>query len=157
MYEAILLSVFNVSKLVKEMKTMIPDLTAMSENIMKIRKKAYEKIKKVRKINNNLNFLKVSKKWIIILTCLNSVSSHLRSNHLRSNHPRSHNKNLFGLLIKVINLSLEELKIIAKFRKVKDKKYKPKDELMEILSEPEPKISTEKIKKNLMNSEISQK
>ena len=62
MYEAILLSVFNVSKLVKEMKTMIPDLTAMFENIMKIRKKAYEKIKKVKKINNNLNFLKVSKK-----------------------------------------------------------------------------------------------
>ena len=85
------------------------------------------------------------------------MSSHLRSNHLRSNHPRSHNKNLFGLLIKVINLSLEELKIIAKFRKVKDEKYKPKDELMEILSEPEPKISTEKIKKNLMNPEISQK
>ena len=40
-----LLSVFNVSKLVKEMKSIIPDLTAMFENIMKIRKKAYKKTK----------------------------------------------------------------------------------------------------------------
>ena len=45
----------------------------------------------------------------------------------------------------MINLSLEELKVIAKLRKVKDYKYKSKDELMKILSEPEPKIFTENI------------
>ena len=32
MFEDRLLNVFNVSKLVEEMKTMIPDLTTMSEN-----------------------------------------------------------------------------------------------------------------------------
>ena len=32
MSEARVFSILNVSKLVKEMKTMIPDLTAMSEN-----------------------------------------------------------------------------------------------------------------------------
>ena len=45
----------------------------------------------------------------------------------------------------MINLSLEELKVIAKLRKVKDYKYKSKDELLKILSEPEPKIRTENI------------
>ena len=40
----------------------------------------------------------------------------------------------------MINLSIEELKTIAKLRKVKDYKYKSKDELTKILSEPEPKI-----------------
>ena len=36
---------------------------------------------------------------------------------------------------------------IAKFRKVKDYKSKCKDELPKILSESEPKINIEKIKK----------
>ena len=45
-FEARLWSVFSVSKVVKEMKTMIPDLAVVFENIMKIRKKAYKKIKK---------------------------------------------------------------------------------------------------------------
>ena len=43
------MSVFSVSKLVKEMKTMISDLAAKFENVMEIRKKAYKKIKKLAK------------------------------------------------------------------------------------------------------------
>ena len=62
MSEARLLSVFDMSKLVKEMKTMKADLTAMSENIMKTKKKTYKKTKRVSKMTNNLDLLKVSKK-----------------------------------------------------------------------------------------------
>ena len=40
----------------------------------------------------------------------------------------------------MINLSIEELKTVAKLRKVKDYKYKSIDELTKKLSEPEPKI-----------------
>ena len=36
----------------------------------------------------------------------------------------------------MINLSLEELKIITKIRKVKDYKSKSKDELLKIVSKP---------------------
>ena len=52
----------------------------------------------------------------------------------------------------MIIFSLEELKIIAKLRKVKDYKYKSKDELTKILSEPEPKINIEKIRKKCNES-----
>ena len=52
----------------------------------------------------------------------------------------------------MINFSLEELKIIEKLRKVKAYKYKPKDELIKILSEPYPKISIEKIRKKFCES-----
>ena len=40
----------------------------------------------------------------------------------------------------MINLSIEELQTIAKLRKVKDYKRNSKDELIKILSKPEPKI-----------------
>ena len=87
------------------------------------------------------------------MTCLKLVSSYLRSNQLRSSHPRSYKKILFGLCIKIITLLLEELKAVAKIRKVKDKSY---DELIKILSEPKPKIDfskveIEEIRKKLMN------
>ena len=49
------------------------------------------------------------------------------------------------------NLSLEKSKAIAKLRNVKDYKYKSQDQLIKILSEPEPKIS--RAEKNLMNQE----
>ena len=39
----------------------------------------------------------------------------------------------------MINLSLEELKAVAKIRKVKDYKSKSKDELTKFLIESEPK------------------
>ena len=51
----------------------------------------------------------------------------------------------------MINLSLNELKLIAKSRGIKDYKKKSKDELTKILSKIEPKINIEKIKKKLMN------
>ena len=43
----------------------ICDLAAMFENIMKIKKKAYKKIKKVSKMTNNFDLLKVSMQTII--------------------------------------------------------------------------------------------
>ena len=49
------------------------------------------------------------------------------------------------------NLSLEKSKANAKLRNVKDYKYKSQDQLIKILSEPEPKIS--RSEKNLMNQE----
>ena len=90
-------------------------------------------------------------------------SSHQRSSHSRSicprtSHPRSkHNavpktnnykKNFFVQSIKILNLSLNELKLIAKSRSIKDYKRKSEDELIKILSKLKPKI--EEIGKNLM-------
>ena len=50
----------------------------------------------------------------------------------------------------MINLFLEELKIITKFRKVKDNKNKSEDELTKILSKPKLKI--EEIRKKFNES-----
>ena len=49
----------------------------------------------------------------------------------------------------MINLSLNELKLIAKSRNIKDYKNKSENDLIKILSEPKPKInlSKDKIKK----------
>ena len=44
-----------------------------------------------------------------------------------------------------MSLSLNELKLVAENRGIKYYKYKSKDELIKILSEPEPKASIEKI------------
>ena len=49
----------------------------------------------------------------------------------------------------MISLSLNELKLIAKSRSIKDYKSKSKDELTKILSEPEPEINIEKIRKTI--------
>ena len=46
----------------------------------------------------------------------------------------------------MINLPLEELKAVAKFRKVKDYKSKSEDELVKILSQPKLKIKFSKQK-----------
>ena len=55
----------------------------------------------------------------------------------------------------MINLSLDELKLIAKNRGIKDYKNKSKDDLIKILSEPKTKISFLKnrkdVKKMLIN------
>ena len=58
-------------------------------------------------------------------------------------------KTLFELDITMINLSLNELKLIAKNRGIKGYKSKSKDELTKIVSEPEPKINIEKIRKRI--------
>ena len=54
--------------------------------------------------------------------------------------------------MKMINLCLEELKVIAKLRKVKDYKNKFKGELTKILNKPKPKIDIEKIRKKFNES-----
>ena len=46
----------------------------------------------------------------------------------------------------MINLSLNELKRIAKRRSIKDYKGKPEEDLIKILSEPKPKINLYKKK-----------
>ena len=46
----------------------------------------------------------------------------------------------------MINLSLNELKLIAKSRSVKDYKNKSEEDLIKILSEPKPKINLSKKK-----------
>ena len=54
----------------------------------------------------------------------------------------------------MVNLSLDELKLITKNRSVKDQKNKPEEDLIKILSEPKPRINLSKkkikeIKKNV--------
>ena len=46
----------------------------------------------------------------------------------------------------MINLSLNELKLIAKSRNIKDYKDKSENDLIKILSEPKPKINLSKKK-----------
>ena len=46
----------------------------------------------------------------------------------------------------MINFSLNELKLIAKNRNIKDYKNKSKNDLIKILSEPKPKINLSKKK-----------
>ena len=46
----------------------------------------------------------------------------------------------------MLNLSLNELKLIAKSRNIKDYKNKSENDLMKILSEPKPKINLSKNK-----------
>ena len=46
----------------------------------------------------------------------------------------------------MINLSLNELKLIAKSRNIKDYKNKSENDLIKILSEPKPKINLSKKK-----------
>ena len=55
-------------------------------------------------------------------------------------------KKIFFLLnINIINLSLDELKLVAKNRNIQGYENKNKEDLIKILSEPKPKISiTEK-------------
>ena len=61
-------------------------------------------------------------------------------------------KNFFVQGIKILNLSLNKLKLIAKNRGITDYKDKSKDESTKILSKPEPKISIEKIRKKINES-----
>ena len=52
----------------------------------------------------------------------------------------------FSRSIRTIDLSLNELKLIAKSRSVKDYKNKSEEDLIKILSEPKPKINLSKKK-----------
>ena len=53
----------------------------------------------------------------------------------------SHYKKKFVKYVRMINLSLNELKLIAKSRSIQDYKNKSKEYLTKILSESKPKIS----------------
>ena len=83
---------------------------------------------------NNLDLLKFSKKWLIVLNCLKSLRKQLRKNFL------------FRVDIRIINLSLNELKLISKSRGIKGYKNKSKDELTKIFSKPESKINSLKLR-----------
>ena len=56
----------------------------------------------------------------------------------------------------MINLTLNELKLIAKSRSVKDYKNKPEEDLVKILSEPKPKISLSKKKMKQIKKDFSE-
>ena len=52
----------------------------------------------------------------------------------------------------MINVSLNELKLIVKYRDIKDYENKFEDDLIKTLREPKIKISIEKIRKKLNES-----
>ena len=56
----------------------------------------------------------------------------------------------------MINLSLNELKLIAKSRSIKDYKEKSEEDLIKILSKPKPKISLSKKKKQKTEKDFSE-
>ena len=56
----------------------------------------------------------------------------------------------------MINLSLNELKLIAKSRSIKDYEIKPEDNLIKILSEPKPKINLSKKKIKEIKKDFSE-
>ena len=68
---------------------------------------------------------------------LNIRSSYLRSNHLKRNYPRSYKKICFSLQYKILNLSLNELKIITKSRRIKGYKSMSKERLSSVLHQSE--------------------
>ena len=55
----------------------------------------------------------------------------------------------------MINLSLNELKLISKSRSIKDYEKKSEDDLIKILSEPKPKISLSKKKKTEIKKDFT--
>ena len=56
----------------------------------------------------------------------------------------------------MINLLLDELKLVAKIRKIRDYKIKSKEDLIKILSEPKPKISLPKKKIKKIKKDFSE-
>ena len=55
-----------------------------------------------------------------------------------------------------MNLSLNELKLIAKTRNIKDYKNKSENDLIKILSEPKPKINLSKKKIKEIKKDFSE-
>ena len=56
----------------------------------------------------------------------------------------------------MINLSLNELKLVAESRSVKEYKNKSEEDLIKILSKPKPKISLSKEKKEKTEKDFSE-
>ena len=57
--------------------------------------------------------------------------------------------------IKMINLSLDELKLVAKSRGIKDYENKSEEDLIKILGELKPKISIPKMKRAGIKKDFS--
>ena len=55
----------------------------------------------------------------------------------------------------MINLSLDELKLVAKSRGIKDYENKSEEDLIKILSELKPKISIPKMKRTGIKKDFS--
>ena len=68
----------------------------------------------------------------------------------------SHYKKKFVKYVRMINLSLNELKLIAKSRSIQDYKNKSKEYLTKILSESKPKISPFKKKIKEIKKDFSE-
>ena len=85
----------------------------------------------------NLDMFKVSKNDFVQL-----VSSHLKSNHPNHNY----GKKIMSHNIRMLNLSLNELKLVAKSRGIKDYENKSEDDLIKIVSELKTKRSLSKKK-----------
>ena len=56
----------------------------------------------------------------------------------------------------MMNLSLDELKLIAKSRNIRDYKNKSENDLIKILSEPKPKINLSKKKIKEIKKDFSE-
>ena len=66
-------------------------------------------------------------------------------------------KKIFFLLsINIINLSLDELRLVAKNRNIQGYENKNKEDLIKILSEPKPKISITKKKLKEIEKDFSE-
>ena len=87
------------------------------------------------------------------LTCSKLVCNHLRSSHQCSTKSK---KKVFCLQYKIISLSLNELKLVAKNRGIKDYKYNSKDELTKILSKSESKINSLKLRIKKIGEEFNE-
>ena len=68
-------------------------------------------------------------------------------NYYKNNFLANIKKNFLNIrMIRTANLSLDELKLIPQNRNIRDYKNKPKKKLVKAISEPKPKIKTNKKK-----------
>ena len=65
-------------------------------------------------------------------------------------------KKKFPLNINMINLSLDELKLVAKNRNIRDYENKSEEDLIKILSEPKPRTSVTKKKLKEIKKDFSE-
>ena len=88
----------------------------------------------------------------LVLLGLMVIRSHLRNSY--SSLLKANQKNFFCLSIKILNLTKEKLRAIAKNRKVNKYKSMPEDELICAINRSKPINNNKKEdKKSLFNSE----
>ena len=61
-------------------------------------------------------------------------------------HPHKYKKKIVLLNIRMINLSWNELKLIAQYRNISDYENKSKEDLIKAFSKPKPKLGINKKK-----------